>query len=492
MRTLIFTVGQSDVQLVKNRERHKFDGNTCGDIHDELNRRGWTLVDTPDQRSRGLITRETLPSQQLVLCTPKLDAVLDYCKTPPDSALVLETSREGGREPRMAGCIVQNRLECRGVKRVERFSYLHGRDSLEDPTSERDAVVRHRVVSDLSKAIGTHLQKENFKEVVVATTGGLAAANELIVELVRLHAVGGPTVTTVEVPDTNRLEGCACERAVPEMFHPAAGYRARWHALSLIERGNLLGAWGAVSHLENVPGQEWVQIIDWLCCFACSLPMPESWNNAPLPFLTHERMAVRAALRVELALRAGDVPRAVHGTIAFFEAALWDGLNEHLERSKAPNRRRYFKFKSAAPSCPKLVRCGNNTNEDRKRPFELKVVENDESWYWVHDGHGGPAARLVQYFLKRKALREFEKALNDDIRALRNDVAHNEPTPELMTTAKELMQTASLWSKQDTFLSQPLVQDVLKELDVENPGSILDELLSKVRSCLCSVPDDTT
>jgi hypothetical protein len=62
-------------------------------------------------------------------------------------------------------------------------------------------------------------------------------------------------------------------------------------------------------------------VIKWLAHFAASLPLPTACD---LAVLSHERMAVRAALRVELALRAGDIPRAVHGTVAFLEAALWD------------------------------------------------------------------------------------------------------------------------------------------------------------------------
>jgi hypothetical protein len=72
------------------------------------------------------------------------------------------------------------------------------------------------------------------------------------------------------VPDGDRAK--QDDRAVEEKFHPAAGYRARWHALSLIEKGNLLGAWGAVSHLEGSPGQEWTQVIKWLARFASSCP----------------------------------------------------------------------------------------------------------------------------------------------------------------------------------------------------------------------------
>lgn len=119
--------------------------------------------------------------------------------------------------------------------------------------------------------------------------------------------------------------------------HDTQTHRLHRHARprlgSLIEKGNLLGAWGAVSHLEGTPRQKWTQVIKWLSQFASSLPFePPLPQDSDLAVLSHRRMAVRAALRIELALRAGEIARAVHGTVAFFEAALWDKLLEHFER----------------------------------------------------------------------------------------------------------------------------------------------------------------
>src|SRR5690606_19788325 len=157
-------------------------------------------------------------------------------------------------------------------------------------------------------------------------------------------------VTALEVPDRLQQD----DRAVPERFHPAASYRARWHALSLIEKGNLLGAWGAVSHLEHAPGQQWTRIVEWLAKFASSLPLPPECDLAELKL---QRMAAKAALRVELALRAGDIPRAVHGTVAFFEAALWDHVLDHFERT-GPKGRDPLRLKpeSKPPAGKKLLR----------------------------------------------------------------------------------------------------------------------------------------
>jgi hypothetical protein len=284
-------------------------------------------------------------------------------------------------------------------------------------------------------------------------------------------------VTALEVPDGDRAK--QDDRAVEEEFHPAAGYRARWHALSLIEKGNLLGAWGAVSHLQGAPGQDWTQVIKWLAHFASSLPLP---TGCDLPILSHQRMAVRAALRVELALRAGDIPRAVHGAVAFFEAALWDRLGERIERSSDPKKRRFFKVKSGeAPTGDKLLRQGDGSDDDRRRPFELKETVGGVDWYWVYDGDGGPGARLAKYFLQSEALTKLDTALGSSIRELRNDIAHNEPTPDLMNDARTRMRTVALWSNTDTFLSQSLVQAVLKELGETEPEKLLVNLLAEVR-----------
>ena len=467
MKTLlILTVGQTDVQLVKDNRRHKLDGDTCGDLHDAIKKRSWSLVDTPGERSRDII-KNLPPDVNLVLCTPKVDALLAKLDSLQHLiALVLETNREGPRDPRLAGEIVERRLSDRGAKEVKRVAFLEGTEQLEDPACDLDAVVRRQVVKRLSDAI-SKVTKDLKPEdrVFVATTGGLAAANELVNELVRLHCVGGPNVTALEVPDAYR--GGHDDRAVEEKFHPAAGIRARWHALDLIQKGNLLAAWGAVSHLENQPGQEWTQVVRWLADFAASLPITD---DCDIPVLKHPTMAVRAALRVELALRAGDIPRAVHGTVSFFEAALWDWLRQRDfvkdDQATGGNLRDGFTF-------------DNQPDRDR---FRLK----DGKWL-INDSRSGQKAWVG--VLKKPALTQYFNALTDDIRSLRNDVAHNEPTQALMQQAQNRMQGASLWSTDapPSFLCQPFVRDVLRELGEQNPETLHTELIKDIRSRLLSI-----
>lgn len=466
---LVMTAGKTDVQLVKDDQRHKLDGNTCGTLHDAIKERSWSVVDPPSARSRDII--KELPAGDLKLCTPKLDAVLaHFGDSMPTSALIFETNREDARDPRISGQVMDRRLRDRGVSQVTRVAFLSGTEQLEDPSNDADAVVRRTVVAILSKAIGEAAANLTTTDrVFVATTGGLPAANELINELVRLHAVGGPSVTALEVPDGDRAK--QDDRAVEEKFHPAAGYRARWHALSLVEKGNLLGAWGAVSHLEGAPGQEWTRVLLWLAHFASSLPLPQGCD---LGVLSHQRMAVRAALRVDLALRAGDIPRAVHGTVAFFEAALWDKLLEHFERDATDIR--WLKLRAGAEApVGKLLRAG--VDDDKNRPFESKSRPDGQAWFWFHESGAG---RFARDYVKSEPLKKLLDAV-DNVKVLRNDVAHNEPTPDLMNDARNRMRTVALWSNTDTFLSQLLAQAVLKDLGEPEPEKLLVNLLTEVR-----------
>jgi len=472
---LILTVGHTDVQLVLDNQRHKLDGNNCGALHDAIREREWSVADAPSDRSRDFI--KTLPNGKLTLCTPKLDAILEHFRctrgTLPTSALILETNRSGARDPRLAGPILERRLLDHEVSQVTRKPFLTDTqelEALEDPANELDAVVRRTVVAALSNAIAQEVESLNKGDrIFVATTGGLAAANEVINELVRLHAVGGPSVVSLEVPDGNRTQ--QDDRAVEEKFHPAAGYRARWHALSLIEKGNLVAAWGAVSHLENEPGQAWTQVVKWLYHFASSLPSPD----CNLSVLNHRRMGVRAALRVELALRAGDIPRAVHSTAAFCEAALWDWL-----------RQRNFPNSDGVASGDLdsgfTFRPGYEPTGDKKKRF-LRDKNNGK---WRIDDRNHKTDGFIAWLdiLQKPKLHELWEAVNN-VRVLRNDVAHNEPTLNLMAEARLRMRATKLWygtdTNADTFLSQPLVQGVLTELGEPEPTKLLEALLAEVR-----------
>jgi hypothetical protein len=230
-------------------------------------------------------------------------------------------------------------------------------------------------------------------------------------------------VEPIEVADGARVvpptkDRAVARRAVPE---PAESYRTKRHALDLIERGNVLGAWGAAEHLHSdLVERQWTQVVEWLARFAASLPMSAECD---IPVLAHKHKAVCAGIRVELALRAGDVPRAVHGTVAFFAAALWDHLSDHVQCH--PNRRRQFQV-SPAPSKSLLRSDDADENENRKRPFKVVATEDGIAWYWIFDDDVC-AIRLAKHYLQESALEKLGQVISERVRELRHDVAHNEP-----------------------------------------------------------------
>ncbi len=467
---LVLTAGQSDVQLIVDGVRRELDRDGCAALHDELERRGFALGDAPVQKGTSI---GTLPEGELSLCTPKLDAVLR--EVLPAAALVLETRRDASAapgDPHFAGTVLEARLKAKGVGTIRRLKYLNGAERLEDRDEPRDAVIRREVVQRLEHAVRNTIEAVKPSRVVIAATGGFPIVTNLVEEIVRLYA--SVPVEALEVADGTKASPPTADRAVARTSvpEPIASFQARRRALELIVKGNLLGAWAVAEplHTDEVE-RRWTQVVEWLARFASSLPIPEGCD---IPVLSHQRMAVRAALRVELALRAGDIPRAVHGTVAFFEAALWDRLLEHFERDLQDARWLKLRDGKMAPT-GKLLRDGGN--DDKNRPFESKQRPDGQPWFWFHQSGAG---RFARDYVQSTPLKSLLDAV-DTIKALRNDVAHNEPTPALMDDAHRRMQEASLWSSSGTFLSQPRAQVVLQELGEPEPGRLLDNLLAEVR-----------
>jgi hypothetical protein len=434
----------------------------------------WTIVDAPVLKIRHDPPLQ-LPPSPFQICTPKLDAVLRYLnenRLTATHGLVFDTRSNAATDPRIAGMIVERRLCERTGAAVRRATFLKDDEWLEDRNNPRDAVICRYIVSRIEEAVREAVGQGRPDQIVVAATGGMDGVNTLVEEVVQLHAGSAVKTDLIEVADGTRAHPPTRDRAVSRRSEPAESFRARRHALKLIERGNFLAAWGAVLHLNHDEVERrWTRVVEWLYLFAASLPLPPECDFA---VLRHSRMAVRAALRVELALRSGDIPRAVHGTVAFFESALWDHLYSRCVQH--PTNRRLFQFDPVP--LEKLIRTGTDCEDDRKRPFERRIEDGD-TWYRVFDDDLC-AVRLAKYYLKKNDLLELGKAVSN-VRELRNDVAHNEPTPELMADAREKMVHESLWSKDDRFLTQPLVQSILRELGEHEPSSLCEDLVTAVR-----------
>lgn len=482
---LIITVGRTDVQFVNEEVRQEFEKKGCASLHEELEacKDDWSLVDSPPVKARERVTR--LPDGPFALCTPKLDALLLKAQQEDiqiDEALIFETKRDPNRfseEPRFAGEIVATRLRERGVSNIRRVAFLVGEEWLEDASIPRDSIIRIAAVERLDQAIRDGLEQSPGL-ILVAVTGGFPKVEKLVPEIVCLYA-DPETVQLVNIPEKFRDHGADIADFSEPPIDPGNSFRTRRHVLNLIENGNLLGAWGAAQHLENDEiERSWMVVVKKLAHFAASLPISDEGS---LPILKSPLRAVRAAIRVELALLAGDIPRAIHGTVAFFESALWDHLDPHLTKYH-DKEKRWFRVDPEPRG--ELIRANKNDStkpkDDRSRPFELEMTDGAVRWYKVYDD-AVCAVRLASRYLDKPALTNLGKAV-ESVRSLRNDVAHNEPTPELMASAQEKMRAAHLWSEGNRFLEQPLVVDTLKELGQQNPERLCTDLLAEVRHCL--------
>jgi hypothetical protein len=478
---LVITTGQTDVQLVEGDVRQELSKKKCASLHDEIeSRKGeWRLVDSPPSKAHAPVN--SFPQGTFDLCTPKLDAVLQYTKDKQitlTSALILETRRDAQAalsDPRYAGAVLATRLRECGIADVRQVPFLIDQERLEG-CEPRDSIIRHEVVDRIGGAVGKAIEEFRPAQILVATTGGFPVVANLVEEIVRLYGAPNKTVELLEVPDG--AEGHAVSRQ--RVSEPAASYQARRHALDLIEKGNLLGAWGAVQHIHgDETERQWTKVIEWLGQFAASLLIPEACD---IDVVKHEHMSIRAALRVELALRARDIPRAVHGTVAFFESVLWDHLKQKLTRHHDSRKRRLYKVDPAPAD--HLIRRGDGSAEDRKRPFEVAEETDGVRWYRIFDDDVC-AIRLAKHYLRQKSLQKLGQAVSK-IRELRNDVAHNEPTSELMNEAHTKMVDASLWSQSREFLATPLVQCILRDLGEQHPDRLCTDLVSTVRSRLLS------
>ena len=475
---LVITSGQTDVQLVRNGERVDFDKSHCASLHEKLaSLDNWTFGDSNIPKAGDDKAVELPPNP--VLCTPKLDAVLRWIDEKGiqiTHAAILDTQRvERLEEPRSAGPVLARRMQEKCGVSANLITYLQDTERLEDTTEPRDAMIRRDVVERIDLGLHATITDANPEKIVMAATGGFGVVASLVEQIVRLYARPGTEVEILDVPDSRHTQtpfDIATTRMIAPRPHDS--FEARRRALELIREGHLLGAWGAVKHLHSDPVErQWTKVIEWLYLWAASMPVPE---ECTIQFLKQGKMAPRAACRVEFALRAGDVPRAIHGTVAFLEAALWDHLNSHITERSDKGRR----FRVCPQPGEGLVSNGKND----KKPFKKNLACADGvHWYEIWDGYES-TKRLAKSYLEKPELEKLACAVSQEIRTLRNDVAHNEPTPAIMTTATAKTQSVNLWSAENTFLTQPLVEGALRELGVSNPESLCSDLIKEIEELL--------
>lgn len=470
------------MQLVREeggeRKRHVIAASQCGAIFRRLasGEVHWSVVDAPSIKPKRAV--ESLENEKsVVLCTPKLDAVLRYLQGElPTRIVILETRRERDDEPWYAGEILKRRAKDLKVNDVVCEAYLvEANEPVEDRRNPIDAVVRRKVVERIDDAIRCAVG--DAKRVVICSSGGMPEIKALIREFSRLYAMRGPAGVVEVVDVEDRSEFGEPDRAFERKeLDPVEAVRVRRHALRLIERGNFIGAWAVAEriHQKREDQRFWTNVVEELYCFASSLPIKA---EPSIKVLKTDKKAAWSALRVEAALRAKDIPRAIQGTVAFLEAALWDHWAKYdFERDGLCGNPRTGFTRTSGSSEDKGSRYRYDERRDRYWPivYERKAVDE-----WVE-------------VLGSRRLRELNAAVRR-IRHLRNDVSHGEPGEDTVASATKEMVEAGLWSRDEPrgFLRQPLVKDVLAELNVNAPERLWKDLFDEVRRRILRLDDNT-
>lgn len=332
---LVFTTGQSDVQLAQGGRRVGLASPRAALLHDDICARGYTFAPAPIDRGPQI---EHLPAGPVTVCTPKLDAVWSHLVEhgeKPTHVLFLESARmpeSTPHDPRRAGEILAARIGALSPETsVERVAYLTGDERLEDPGDPYGQLIRPEVVARLDTAVAGAVHRYSHHRVVVSATGGFKEVAALVEAIARLHAIDS-AIETVKVSDSYGTDAAV---SLSEMPEPAESYRARRSALDLINQGQLRAAWGSIQRVAaDARENYWTNVVEWLALFESAMPVPAECD---LAVLVHPRAAVQAVVRAEFALLANDIPRAVQSTLDFLESALMDSkCEDSVDKGRSP------------------------------------------------------------------------------------------------------------------------------------------------------------
>lgn len=481
---LIVATGQSDVQIVRDGTRYELDKGCCAALHTQIWTQDFEIVDVVLQK--GVPAVSNLGPGTVRLCTPKVDAVLEWCEQQHlqvTHALVLDTRRGPSNlgEPHHAGEIVMKRLRQKFPELSGTFlTYLEAAERLEDRDSPGEAIIRKAIVERIQEGVAQAIAIAKLPdngEIVTSVLSGLPPVSSLAEAIVQLYA-RGRKVRWLSVPDANAARNrdaplvtsiqrdVAVERQ--PQTNPQESFIARYRALELLRQGNLVGAWGAANHLRDDESQEgWVKTLLALYRWACSLSNdPPCDLDVIIKSLTSPLL--RVGLRVECSLRAGDIPAAILGTVSFVEVAQDMLLSGH-GYSTHNDWWRHFAFSEARDA--DLIRRGLMRVEAARDGLQCVTPIAGRLPELALALRPGPTAELIAVAV-------------GPVQSLRNEIAHGLPSELRLRHGRNIMQNRGLWSGTDTFLSQPVIKDVLSEWGVFSPEFTLENLVAEVETRL--------
>ena len=184
---------------------------------------------------------------------------------------------------------------------------------------------------------------DKIREIAVADTqwiacvsvgGGMNDLKPLIKSCARFH-FSADRYFELEVKEERDTTPYFSDKYVPISVD---SFRAREHAVELIKQGDFAGAYAAVRHLASDSAEEeWVKPVQLVSDYFSGMLLESSFADYKGTLLdkvlsTDQAKKPRCLLvgmRVESALRLGQISKAIDLTCTFFDAALHDAIENH-------------------------------------------------------------------------------------------------------------------------------------------------------------------
>lgn len=348
-----------------------------------------------------------------------------------------------------------------GKRRAGWLNFLDGKMELYEPGSKVLNLEGMQRIEDAVKRMACLAER-----VVIFEGGGFPQIKETVRELLRVHF---RDVVSLQVPENSNE---ASEVELIGRILPEESYKARFHAIGHIRRGDYLAAYASASHvLGKGKDDSWLQELEQAANFFLGEPvdMDRAPGNAALKELVaieRQHYCVAAALRTEAHMRAGRTVEALLGVSSFFDVMLLERIRKYLGLLVAPGE----------------FPCPQDGDTDALALAKSKLGA-EFAGLCKQDRRGGLRiqnhAEAVSGWVEKigfDPLREFHKSLNPDetkgpgLKAFRNKAIHGRLDPVEAQDAKKIMETAGLWSStnRSPFLGQPLIKCLLQELGLES------------------------
>ncbi|MEK8019569.1 MAG: hypothetical protein VSS75_022065, partial [Candidatus Parabeggiatoa sp.] len=216
---------------------------------------------------------------------------------------------------------------------VYHVNILPNRKRIEGP-DERDYPVNRETVKIIDKTVRELAESADKNSIACVSAAGMQDIKNIIKACVRFHF--RPWQERLIEMEIKERQDEAVE--ISQLPTAVDSFHAREHAISLIQKGNFSGAYGAVKHLENDDYEKngVKKVADVSAYFAGQLQVQEQNESDKLPKYLRDFADSKAprcllvAMRTETALLSNRIADAISLTCTFWDAAILDAIEKNL------------------------------------------------------------------------------------------------------------------------------------------------------------------